>query len=1046
MKRRWPRIVLLIASLVLALVLIMLGAGVWLHSSGRLATLAQHLLHRLSGLQVTFETMVFPSWNTVLLTNVRLQQQIPGWLVVMDCPRLQAHYSVSGLFNKQVSELRLQQPQLELLASDTPAAVSPGPATAPRPRRAWPFQQLRIQHGTVRAHWHDQTYTVQQLEAVLRPHGDGHIRGEVRGSLDDGATLQVATEVFLGAATPTARLQLTATAVPLTLVSRLLSPALSSAWHGNAGTVQVEAALELQEHTLQGTLTTHITHLTAQLQEVLLQNASLSSAARVAANTVQQTLQLDGQARLHVERLNTPSALAITEVSLTGPWRLSYAPEGWHVTATPTLLSQAVDIGSLARMTQLSLTIPLQVQSQAETVQMAATPVFTAQTLHLHSAGQTAVPLRMADIHGQLSVHGTPATMEVAQMRLQTGAWHGTAAHHAPLLTACSLEGSGSIAWQRQQLILSQLTGTLAEVGSLRGSGIWHWASHSVQDLHVQLAVNDVTPLWDILKHRLPAPAHTWQTAGQHEIQLDARRLSLLPPRQVQDLAITWQVHNGAFSAAEGTYAGEHLHSTLQAVMAMDEAAGQYSLHGTLTVQPFALLIGTLFPALEENHLSSVVTFSTSYSSRTERLQLYAAGQFGALGMLTLGGTVHQPLSTPGADLQVQVRNLNLAQLRNTFVYDALLFPTLSQAQVQGVVNATLGVRHQPAALTLHGTVDLVQGQFQTARVGLQGVSLFLPVQLHYPLPQTAPEVASLSAESFGRLSLDTLRIGHVDLHSLSLRLAVWSDNIFVREAVSMPLLGGQLVIDRITAQHLLQPHRQVMVPLRLRQVDLQRLHRGAARLPLSGILDGDLPHLQIRGERLETRGALTVQVAGGVVRIFDLHGSEVFSTLPTFGCSVTTETPLSLRRLTDIYPIGAMGGLLDFSVTDFIVVGGEPTAFVLEFAVHERGDEEREITIRALNNLLFTTGSAKVAAGVFADTYRLPYRRFGAVVTLRHDTLQLRGKYHDSDGTEYFMQAPLLGGGVSIVNRVPNNGIAFRDFVQRLKATVLERPEVQVR
>jgi hypothetical protein len=81
---------------------------------------------------------------------------------------------------------------------------------------------------------------------------------------------------------------------------------------------------------------------------------------------------------------------------------------------------------------------------------------------------------------------------------------------------------------------------------------------------------------------------------------------------------------------------------------------------------------------------------------------------------------------------------------------------------------------------------------------------------------------------------------------------------------------------------------------------------------------------------------------------------------------------------------------------------------------------------------------------GVFGDTYRLPYRRFGAAVTLRHDTLRLRGKYHDNDGTEYFMQAPLLGG-VSIVNRVPQNGISFRDFLQRLKATVLEKPEVQV-
>jgi hypothetical protein len=159
----------------------------------------------------------------------------------------------------------------------------------------------------------------------------------------------------------------------------------------------------------------------------------------------------------------------------------------------------------------------------------------------------------------------------------------------------------------------------------------------------------------------------------------------------------------------------------------------------------------------------------------------------------------------------------------------------------------------------------------------------------------------------------------------------------------------------------------------------------------------------------------------------------------------VTTETPLSLLRLTEIYPIGDIGGTLHFSISDLTFIARQPAAFVLEFAVQEQGGEKREITLRALSNLLFTTGAANAATDVLGDTYRLPYRRFGAVISLRDDTLQLRGKYHDSDGNEYFMQAPLFGG-VSIVNRVPHNGIPFRDFLQRLTSTVLEKPAVQVR
>jgi hypothetical protein len=92
-------------------------------------------------------------------------------------------------------------------------------------------------------------------------------------------------------------------------------------------------------------------------------------------------------------------------------------------------------------------------------------------------------------------------------------------------------------------------------------------------------------------------------------MQLYASHLSLLP-RQVEGLTVTWQVHNGTLSSADGTYASEHLNGTLDAVMTIDEAAGQYTLRGTLTLQPFALLIGTLFPALEENH-TSVATLLT---------------------------------------------------------------------------------------------------------------------------------------------------------------------------------------------------------------------------------------------------------------------------------------------------------------------------------------------------------------------------------------------------------------------------------------------------
>jgi hypothetical protein len=845
---------------------------------------------------------------------------------------------------------------------------------------------------------------LQQLTAVLQAPSDGQLHGELQGRLaESAATFQVVADFFLGSAAPTGHLQLTAEAIPLTLFTPLLPPTLLATSKVAAGTLQIAADIQLQAHTLRGTVATNLAQMTVHGQQLRLQNATLTSEARLEADMAQQTLQLDGQSRLHVVHLHIPADLTMTDVTLTGPWQLSYTSEGWHVTGTPSLLSQAVEIG------------------------------------------RTAARLRIAAVQGELSLHGNATTMDLTALRLHTKEWSGTTAQDTPMLTAMTLAGAGSIDLQRQRLTLPQLVGTVSQLGEWRGSGIWDWAAHTVHDLHLRLAVGDLTALQDTLQHLLPNSLSAWHMAGQSEVHLHATRLHLHSPHQAQGVTVRWQVHDGSLSTPEGTYASEHLNGTFEAVMTLDEATGHYALQGTLTMQPFALLLGNLFVALEANHLTSVVTFAATYSPPTEQLQLYVAGQFHDLGMLTVRGTVHQPLRTPRADLQLHARNINLAQFWSTFIHDAVLFPTLSQAQVQGIVNVTLDLLSQPADLALRGTVDMAQGQLQTPTVALHGLSLLLPVQLQYPLPQTAPEVATLPPESFGHLHLDTLQMGNVDVHNVRLKLALWSDNLFIPDTVSLPLLGGQITLERMTAQHLLQPHRQLTVPLRLRHLDLQRLHRDTAKLPLAGILEGDFSPLQIRGDRLETHGALTVHVAGGVIQITDLQGSDVFSGWPTFGCTVRTEAPLSLLRLTDIYPIGDMGGTLHFSVTDLTFTGREPATFNLEFAVQEQGGEAREITIRALNNLLFTTGSTKVAAGVFGDTYRLPYRRFGAVVTLRHDTLQLRGKYHDSDDIEYFMQAPLLGGGVSIVNRVPNNRILFRDFVQRLKATVLEKPDVRV-
>ncbi len=282
-----------------------------------------------------------------------------------------------------------------------------------------------------------------------------------------------------------------------------------------------------------------------------------------------------------------------------------------------------------------------------------------------------------------------------------------------------------------------------------------------------------------------------------------------------------------------------------------------------------------------------------------------------------------------------------------------------------------------------------------------------------------------------------------LQIPGITTKLAMRSDSLIFQKHIQATLLKGVVHLQDLIAYRVLQPQRQIRMHMRLRSLNLRHLQRDVSALPIAGQIDADFPRLHVEGDRLQTEGELQIRVANGRIRIYDIEGWDLWSQIPSIRSSLKTEEPLSLLELTQIYPIGDMGGTLHFTVDGLTITAGEPAAFRLRFHVQKKGGEARQITLRALNNLLFTTGAAQIESD---SAYQLPYRRFGAEITLQHDTLRLRGLYKDRKGREYFMRAPALGGGVSIVNQTPQNGIAFRSFVRRLKNTVTDNPDVTVK
>ena len=1047
MKRRWRRVLVTLTAVFVALCLMLLAGLVWLHTSGRLATLAQDLVQRLSGQEVSIDALEFPSWNVVAFTGVRLQQRLGTWHLELICPRLEARYGLQGLLNKRVEHIRLLRPQVHVQATTAaPAPVSPPPA--PPATIALPVKRLVVQQGLLHLRWHDVVYTWREIEANLQQRQAQQVAIVANGKLDDqGATLHIQGEVPLNRPQPAGSWQLTVSSLPLSRLVQAFPHLLSPRLVFTQGTLHTEAQVELEAQTLHATLHTKVAEGHLETDSLSLHAFSLTSEVALEGNPEQQSLGLQGTVHVQIERAVGPKAFTATRLTLDTPLRLAYTPEQWQASVDLAWHSDTLRVGDWVHVQQLASTVPLQAQSTPDGWQVQGTAEIMAATAQIGTNEQAEVSLQFEGVQARLPLKARATMVEIRTADVQTQAWRwsvaGTTQQHSHL----TLHASTQLDLQRQRLQLPHIDVTLGELGSGSGSGAWSWSEQTLYDLQFQFTPTTAETLWSNFTAFVPEAYRAWQVQGKTHFEVQAPRLSLHAPAQLPQLLVTWQLQDVAFSAPDGSYAGEHINASMQATLSHKRQTEPYTLQGSLTLQPFALLLGSFFPALEANDMTSVWTFTGTYHTQAERLELDLTGRLSDLGTLILQGQIRQPLGTPQYDLLCQLRQINAERFWRTFLYDTgLVASALSNATAQGTLHAQLQVRGQAATTHIQGSLELTDFHLHSASLRLEGVSSQLPLDIRYPLPATTGETAILPAAAYGQLRIARLGFGGLQIEAFSTRLALWSDSVVFPEEVSVSLLEGRIRLRHLIAQHLLRPQRRLLLQAEIENLDLQHLQRDPDGLPLAGVVHGVFTRVHLLGDRLETVGSLTLQVAGGSVRITDVQGHDLFSLIPTLRCSFATEQPLSMLQLTRIYPIGDISGTLHFTVDDLTITAGEPAAFHLTFHVQEKRGEEREITLRALNNLLFTTGSSKVAAGLIGDVYRLPYKNFGADVTLQHDTLRLRGLYRDSKGLEYFMRAPTLGGGVSIVNRVPENGVSFRDFLQRLQATVVERPDVKVR
>lgn len=1116
--KRGRRVIPITAIVLLVILLGLIGTLKWLQSSGRLTQYAQKLVQAHSGQNLSFQSVTFTSWNVIALTDVRLQQRLPGWRLDVTCPRVEAHYTLQGLRRKQMTSVRLMRPAVHLQTSQTAAADSGGGAPA---GSVLPVERIDIQDALLRVDHGDTPYILTHLEASVHQIAAPQVSLDVRASVDDDtAQVHIKGDMSLDLAHPTGTFDISLSQVN---APRLATKGLWPAdWTLTKGSLNLTSQIEIRDQALHGTLQINLTQGHGDIAAVAVQGATVATDMTFEADMAARTLTLQGPMQLQAAKvLQAASGLLATELTAQLPVQLTYAPGQWHVhtdlrlqgehaklataggvqlqqfshtasidaksiqqgwslqgelafaaprvaiasmqlnelsgttpvtlIATPkqwqssialSLRSQALSAKNAFQIHQLSSQLPLEIQSTPGSWRIQGTVGIEAHRMHVGAANRATTSLAFERVQSQLPLHITSTALTARDAHIQAQAVHWQPDTASPITSPLNLHTTVDLNWQRQQLDAQHLILDLPTLGHIKGSGAWQWTTGTTRDVRLSIAPTALEAVWLHLAALLPAPYPTWTVTGQTRIDLTMPHAEWRHGAPSQPLAIEWHVSDMAFSSPEGDYAGENVNGQVRANVSLASNWRPASVQASLTLKPFAILMGSFFPQLENNNVTSTVTLNSQYHPQTGYVDLNVNSQFGSLGRITIEGKLNASQTPMQADVICRLHQIDVTRTWQTFMPE-----TLRQAAeppvVQGQLNARLQLRGALAKTHLQGDLQLASGHLQTGSFEIRNLSLQLPVDIHYPLPEHPPDLAALPAAAYGQLHLEHIQFNGLQIPGITTKLALRSDSVIFQKDIQAALLKGVLHLQDLVAYHVLRPQRQIRMQMRLRSLQLQDIQRDAAALPIAGRVDADFSRLHFQNGRLQTEGSLQLRVAGGRIRVYDVAGWDLGSQIPSIQGSLKTEVPLSLHELTRIYPIGAMGGTLHVAVDDLTMTAGEPAAFLLHFYVQQKGGEARQITLRALNNLLFTTGSAQVETG-FA--YQLPYRSFGAEITLQHDTLRLRGLYQDNKGREYFMRAPPLGGGVSIINRTPQNGIAFRNFVQRLKSTVIERPDVRIK
>jgi len=295
-------------------------------------------------------------------------------------------------------------------------------------------------------------------------------------------------------------------------------------------------------------------------------------------------------------------------------------------------------------------------------------------------------------------------------------------------------------------------------------------------------------------------------------------------------------------------------------------------------------------------------------------------------------------------------------------------------------------------------------------------------------------EESALSSKK-GYFLARTLETPYFEIRPFLLNISSRKNKLLI-EPFSIQLFGGTAAFGKSLFSF--DPARfdfRGIFPLSLERLDISQFPIKSKQFNLKGTVQANFSQVELNPDIISTQGAGEVDIFDGKALMENIRIFSPFSKKRTLSMDITFEN-FSLEKLTDSIPFGRVTGILKGEIKDLAISYGQPESFTLRLESVKRKGVSQLFSLKAVNDLTVLSTGEKSGPSTLKGIARiLPNFRYGKIgisSSLENDMFVLRGTIRE-DRTEYLVKRSGLTG-ISVINRMPDKKISFKDMVNRLK------------